>query len=159
MLGWDTDHPPSPFGSPVSRKLGARGRARSGGVRRQRAGDRTPGTARSHPRRYVQHQIRGGGRAAGAGIYPRAVGDPCPPSRLSRCSGTAMSFTEIDLFGVYVAPMSLMLVAAWLVLLALRRIWNRLGLLRRVWHPALFEFAGFMIRLSSLVLPAPRLAS
>ncbi|HEX9461207.1 MAG TPA: DUF1656 domain-containing protein [Alphaproteobacteria bacterium] len=67
-----------------------------------------------------------------------------------------MSFTEIDLFGVYVAPMSLMLVAAWLVLLALRRIWNRLGLLRRVWHPALFEFAVYMIVLSSIVLLVAR---
>jgi hypothetical protein len=27
-----------------------------------------------------------------------------------------MSFTEINLFGVYVAPISLMMVAAWLVL-------------------------------------------
>src|SRR5258708_22335664 len=138
MLGWDTDHPPSPFGSPVSRKLGARGRARSGGVRRQRDGDRTPGTARSHTRRYVQHQIRGGGRAAGAGIYPRAVGDPCPPSRLSRCSGTAMSFTEIDLFGVYVAPMSLMLVAAWLGLLGLRPNLEPPGPLPRRPAPAFF---------------------
>jgi len=29
-------------------------------------------------------------------------------------------FTEIDLFGVYVAPMSLMLVAAWVITIALR---------------------------------------
>ncbi len=33
-----------------------------------------------------------------------------------------MRFTEIDLFGVYVAPMSLMMVAAWLVTIALRRV-------------------------------------
>ena len=31
-----------------------------------------------------------------------------------------MRFTEIDVFGVYVAPMSLMMVAAWLVTIALR---------------------------------------
>jgi hypothetical protein len=29
-------------------------------------------------------------------------------------------FTEINLFGVYVAPMSLMLVAAWVITIALR---------------------------------------
>jgi hypothetical protein len=29
-------------------------------------------------------------------------------------------FTEIDVFGVYVAPMSLMMVVAWLVTVALR---------------------------------------
>jgi hypothetical protein len=29
-----------------------------------------------------------------------------------------MSFVEVNLFGVYVAPISLMMVAAWLVLIA-----------------------------------------
>jgi hypothetical protein len=33
-----------------------------------------------------------------------------------------MRFTEIDLFGIYVAPMSLLLVVAWLVTIGLRRI-------------------------------------
>jgi hypothetical protein len=36
-------------------------------------------------------------------------------------------FTEVDLFGVYVAPMSLMMVAAWLVTIALRRVATRFG--------------------------------
>jgi hypothetical protein len=52
-----------------------------------------------------------------------------------------MSFTEIDLFGVYVAPISLMMVGAWLVTIALRRVASCTGLLRYVWHPALFVFA------------------
>ena len=38
-----------------------------------------------------------------------------------------MRFVEIDLFGVYVAPNSLMLVAAWLAVMALRRLAVRLG--------------------------------
>ncbi len=63
-----------------------------------------------------------------------------------------MRFVEIDLFGVYVAPMSLMLVVAWLVTIALRRAAARFGLLRQVWHPALFVFAVYMIVLSSIVL-------
>jgi hypothetical protein len=63
-----------------------------------------------------------------------------------------MRFAEIDLFGVYVAPMSLMLVAAWVITIALRRVAVRLGLLRHVWHPALFAFAVYMIVLSSIVL-------
>ena len=67
-----------------------------------------------------------------------------------------MSFIEIDLFGVYVAPISLMMVAAWLVLIALRRIAGRFGLLRYVWHPALFMFAIYMITLSSFVLIVAR---
>jgi protein AaeX len=61
-------------------------------------------------------------------------------------------FTEIDVFGVYVAPMSLMMVAAWLVTIALRRVGGRFGLLRYVWHPALFTFAVYMIVLSSITL-------
>jgi len=67
-----------------------------------------------------------------------------------------MRFTEIDLFGVYVAPMSAMLVAAWVVTIALRRIAVRFGLLRHVWHPALFTFAVYIIALSSITLAVAR---
>jgi hypothetical protein len=63
-----------------------------------------------------------------------------------------MRFTEINLFGVYVAPMSMMLVAAWAITIGLRRIAGRLGMLRHVWHPALFTFAVYMIVLSSITL-------
>ena len=65
-----------------------------------------------------------------------------------------MSFTEIDVLGVYVAPMSLLLVAAWVVTIALRRMASRYGLLRHVWHPALFVFAVYVIVLSSMTLSA-----
>jgi hypothetical protein len=61
-------------------------------------------------------------------------------------------FTEINLFGVYVAPMSVMMVAAWVVTISLRRFADRFGLLRHVWHPSLFVFAVYMIVLSSMVL-------
>jgi hypothetical protein len=67
-----------------------------------------------------------------------------------------MSFTEVNLFGVYVAPISLMMVAAWLVLIALRRVADHFGLLRHVWHPALFVFAVYTIMLSSIVLIVAR---
>jgi hypothetical protein len=67
-----------------------------------------------------------------------------------------MNFAEVNVFGVYVAPISLMMVAAWLVLIALRRVADRFGLLRHVWHPALFVFAVYMIVLSSIVLIAAR---
>ena len=63
-----------------------------------------------------------------------------------------MRFTEINLFGVYVAPISVMLVAAWFVTIALRRVAARFGLLRHVWHPALFVFAIYTIVLSLIVL-------
>ncbi len=43
-----------------------------------------------------------------------------------------MRFVEIDLFGVYVAPISLMMVAAWVVTIALRQVVSRFGLLRHI---------------------------
>ena len=63
-----------------------------------------------------------------------------------------MRFTEINLFGVYVAPMSVMMVAAWFVTISLRWSAARFGLLRYVWHPSLFVFAVYMIVLSAIVL-------
>ena len=63
-----------------------------------------------------------------------------------------MRFTEINLFGVYVAPISLIMVAAWLIMIGLRWIAARFGLLRYVWHPALIVFAVYMILLSSIVV-------
>jgi hypothetical protein len=67
-----------------------------------------------------------------------------------------MRFVEVDLFGVYVAPISVMMAAAWLALIALRRVADHFGLLRHVWHPALFVFAFYMIVLSSIVLGVAR---
>jgi hypothetical protein len=67
-----------------------------------------------------------------------------------------MSFAEIDLFGVYVAPISLMLIGAWLVTVALRLVANRYGLLQHVWHPALFVFAVYAVVLSSWILLVAR---
>jgi protein AaeX len=63
-----------------------------------------------------------------------------------------MGFAEVNVFGVYVAPISLMMAAAWLVLIALRRAADHFGLLRHIWHPSLFVFASYMIVLSSIVL-------
>jgi hypothetical protein len=60
--------------------------------------------------------------------------------------------SEVNLFGVYVAPISVMMVVAWLATITVRRVLVRFGLLRYVWHPALFVFAVYMILLSSIVL-------
>lgn len=70
-----------------------------------------------------------------------------------------MKFAEVDLFGVYLAPVSLTIVGAWLVTIALRRIAGRFGLLRHTWHPALFVFSIYVIVLSSWILTAARLSS
>ena len=63
-----------------------------------------------------------------------------------------MRFSEVDLFGVYVAPISLLMVAAWFVTLGVRRVASISGLLRHVWHPALFIMVVYVIVLSSMVL-------
>ena len=63
-----------------------------------------------------------------------------------------MKFVEVDLLGIYVAPISVMMVAAWFVTLVIRRAADRFGLLTYVWHPALFVFAVYIILLSSSVL-------
>ena len=65
-----------------------------------------------------------------------------------------MKFTEVDLFGVFIAPMSLMMAAAWVAVVVLRGVADRFGLLRRVWHPALFVAATYVIGLSLIVLIA-----
>jgi protein AaeX len=67
-----------------------------------------------------------------------------------------LKFLEIDLLGVYVAPISLLLIAAWFVTIGLRRIADRFGMLRHVWHPALFVFSVYIIVLSSIVLVIAR---
>jgi protein AaeX len=61
-------------------------------------------------------------------------------------------FTDINIFGVYVAPISIMVIEAWLITIVLRRIAGRWDLLRYVWHPALFVFAVYIIVLSSFIL-------
>ena len=63
-----------------------------------------------------------------------------------------MRFTEFDLLGVYVSPMVPMLLAAWVVILVLRRLADRAGLLRHVWHPALFVVCIYLVMLSVIVL-------
>jgi protein AaeX len=67
-----------------------------------------------------------------------------------------LKFVEVNLLGVYVAPISVMMVAAWFVTVVLRRVTGRFGLLAYVWHPALFVFAVYIIVLSSIVLVISR---
>lgn len=63
-----------------------------------------------------------------------------------------MTFSEISIFGVYVAPISVLMLAAWIITVVLRRVANRYGLLHYVWHPALFVFSIYLIVLSSITL-------
>jgi hypothetical protein len=67
-----------------------------------------------------------------------------------------LRFLEIDLLGVYVAPISLLIIAAWFVTIGLRRVADRFGVMRHIWHPALFVFSVYIIVLSSMVLVIAR---
>jgi hypothetical protein len=63
-----------------------------------------------------------------------------------------MRYVDVNLFGVYVAPIAPMLLLAWLATWPLRRLADRWDLARRVWHPALFNSAVYVIVLSAIVL-------
>ena len=63
-----------------------------------------------------------------------------------------MSFVEIDVFGVYVAPIVPLMLAALAATLALRWVAVAAGLFRWIWHPALFEFSVYLVVLAALVL-------
>jgi hypothetical protein len=63
-----------------------------------------------------------------------------------------MKLYEIHLFGVLLAPIAVLMVLAWGLLIGMRRLVARAGVLEYVWHPALFALAIYVIVLSSLVL-------
>jgi hypothetical protein len=65
-----------------------------------------------------------------------------------------VNFAEVDILGVYVAPMSVMMLGAWIITMVLRRLASKVGLLNYVWHPALFVFSVYLIVLSSITLIA-----
>ena len=67
-----------------------------------------------------------------------------------------MRFNEIDLFGLYVAPITVILGVAWIVYVILRRAGDRFGLAEYVWHPALFDLALYVIIASSIVVMIAR---
>ncbi len=67
-----------------------------------------------------------------------------------------MRFNEINVFGLYVAPIMLIMAVAWVAYVVVRRTADRFGLIQRVWHPALFELALYVIIVSSIVLMIAR---
>ncbi len=65
-----------------------------------------------------------------------------------------MSFVEIDILGVYVAPIVPLMIVAFLVTLVLRWVALALGVFRWIWHPALFELSVYLIVLAGVVVTA-----
>ena len=64
--------------------------------------------------------------------------------------------TEVDVGGIYVAPIVVYAIATLPLFLILRSVLGHLGVLRTVWHPALFELALYVIIVSSIVLVMAR---
>jgi hypothetical protein len=68
-----------------------------------------------------------------------------------------MRYSEINIFGVYVSPMSVMLLAAWVILVLIRRVADAAGVSRAIWHPALASLAIYVIVLSAIIIGVGRL--
>jgi hypothetical protein len=60
--------------------------------------------------------------------------------------------SELNIAGIYMAPIVLYAVVALPIFLVLRVILARVGFWRLVWHPALFETALYLSILSLLIL-------
>jgi hypothetical protein len=58
---------------------------------------------------------------------------------------------EIDIYGVLVPALLLWLIVAFVLSALLRRLMQRFGLYRLVWHRALFNFALFVCILGGVV--------
>jgi hypothetical protein len=63
-----------------------------------------------------------------------------------------MMLSEINIAGVYLAPIVIEGLLALAIFMLCRLVLGRLGLLHRLWHPALFEVALFLSIVSLLVL-------
>jgi len=60
--------------------------------------------------------------------------------------------SELNIAGIYMAPIVLYAMVALPIFLVLRTILARAGFWRLVWHPALFETALYLSILSLLIL-------
>jgi hypothetical protein len=61
-------------------------------------------------------------------------------------------YKEVDIFGVYVAPFSVLLVMAAILFAFVRRYLDSTGFHKTVWHPQLVSIAIYVIILSILGL-------
>ena len=126
----------------------------AGGRTKQRS-DRTPQGYRPPGRRPAPRQVRQPHPVEPQGQHPGDFGSTLRIRPLLR-SADPMRFTEINLFGLYVAPIAVILAVAWVAYLLLRRVGDRFGLTEQVWHPALFELALYVIIVSSVVIMIAR---
>ncbi len=136
-------------GAAVDAALQALAEGRSGEASRAPQGHRPP-TRGSAPHKAGQPRRAWlAGRPAGHLRSTRLV-----PLLLRRTD--PMRFNEINLFGLYVAPITVIMAVAWVIYVVVRRGGDRFGLTQRVWHPALFELALYVMIVSSIVIVIAR---
>ena len=58
---------------------------------------------------------------------------------------------EVDVFGVFLPPLLLYAALAAIAWTLARFVLERAGFYRAVWHPALFNFAAYLIALAGVV--------
>src|ERR1700726_232672 len=109
------NHPASPRYTAAESTIRARCAARIHSVGRQRSRSLTPCRARQDARHASKRR-----RSSGARQDPCDVGGAWPTYDLFRRKRVPVRFTEIHLFGVYVASMSSMMVIAWVATIGLR---------------------------------------
>jgi uncharacterized membrane protein len=66
---------------------------------------------------------------------------------------------ELDLFGVLVPSLLLWSVIAFVLARIASKLIARAGLYRRIWHPALFDFALYICLVASLVFASKEFLS
>ncbi|WP_448203823.1 DUF1656 domain-containing protein [Azospirillum sp. sgz302134] len=57
---------------------------------------------------------------------------------------------EIDVYGLFIPPLLILAIAAWVLSGVLRRSLRAVGFYGWVWHPPLFDLALYVVLLSAL---------
>lgn len=52
---------------------------------------------------------------------------------------------EVNIFGIYVSSVVVTALLAWIATMVLRRVLERMGAYRHIWHPALFDTCLFVL--------------
>jgi Protein of unknown function (DUF1656) len=65
---------------------------------------------------------------------------------------------EIDISGIFVPAVLVLMLIAYLLSLAVRMVFGRIGLYRFVWHRSVFDLAVYVMLLGIVVIVSHRLS-
>jgi hypothetical protein len=63
---------------------------------------------------------------------------------------------EIDIFGIFVPAVLVLMLITYLLSLAVRMVFGRIGLYRFVWHRSVFDLAVYVMLLGIVVIVSHR---